>query len=113
MGSSVVVRGSEGRVRVKDIEFQWNYAPNQAFPVSTEVSNVDLEGLREDLQGGGMNRSEGDTSVNHRNIKRRRSGRSGMGGKHHGSAVGTAVGHVPELCEYYRAINPESSMLPC
>ena len=53
MGSSVVVRGSEGRVRVKDIEFQWNYAPNQAFPVSTEVSNVDLEGLREDLQGGG------------------------------------------------------------
>ena len=48
----MVVGGLEGRVRVKDIEFQWNHAPNQAFPVSTEVSNVDLEGLREDLHGG-------------------------------------------------------------
>ena len=41
----MVVGGSEGRDRVNKFTFQWDYAPKQGFPVSAEVSNVDLEDL--------------------------------------------------------------------
>ena len=50
-GSRVVVGGSVGRDRVKEIQLQWNYTPNWGFTVSKEVSNVDLEDSREDLHG--------------------------------------------------------------
>ena len=38
----MVVGGSEGRDRVKEIAFQWHYEPKRSFSVSTEVANVDL-----------------------------------------------------------------------
>ena len=65
--SRVVVGGSVGRDRGKEIELECNYAPKRGFPVSA---------LR-------MNRSEGD-SVSYRYTRRRRRGRSSMGRKRHG-----------------------------
>lgn len=41
----MVVGGSEGRDREKEITFQWDHAPKWGFPVSTKMANVDLEDL--------------------------------------------------------------------
>ena len=71
----MVVGGSEGRDRIKEITFQWDHAPKcWGFPVSTEVANVDLEDEQE------CRRQRRHT----RNIRRSRSERSSMGGMRHG-----------------------------
>ena len=85
--------GSEGRDTVKEITFQWDHAPKQGFPVSTEVANVEWENFGDNVSqgisgGAGVTGVRGATWAESAMVKGDSSSSS--------SAMGTALGRVPE-----------------